>query len=871
MIDLKIIIEKLVQLNNSQFEQVITDSKADKNHINMNGTKYQISASFVESMNGNEEKLEQLQEIINTVANLTLRRDTETRSRETGVKLPLRPNFIGREEAIDDIKNIFHCGSKIVVIQAAGGIGKTTLAEQFFAIQEYGCVIKLSMAKETENIDSVEKSVEYLLRELQEKPEPEFDNNLSILRNKLKNINGEQKIGIIIDNLEPALNKNGKFIDEHRQYVNLLKILADSSVQALTLITSSVTLYENIDNIERYSLLGLSVETWQEFFENLDIQTESRVIEEINKAYGGNAKCMEILSGYIKKSYGGNLTQFWETKKEILLISPDLKNLVKSQFDPLEILDIDAYRLLCRLGCYLYQDIPNLPEEGLLYLLWDISEEVDPIEIIDCLRDCFLVEFDSDKYWLHPVIQAEAIRRLKSHPEEWKYTNIKIAEFYFKTAEDISKPSQAKAAFEAINHYNKAGEFGKSYQTLLHILDATNNLENLRCSENLWLYMSRIIEICEILNDKLTGVDLAIILIPLGFLYPEIGKNNQAIKVSEIISTIIQKIPEQYPTDRKSIIAQISAHIISGRANKLIGDFPKALEACEAASKLAKDADENYWKAFALYELGTVHLERAKLRESSYLEAGKALRCIVASAFLAVGVTKMPEIIYNFLTIPLEEIPGRLQNIIDKFFARRENGSRDNDYTKMFRILHGVGKCLNLMKIYPISRLLLIEAQKKLPKTDNLNQTWSYLEIALCSSEKEAEDYYQKALETDNFRSLSTLCKAHVLFEYGNFQSKQGCYIEAIKEYLKLEELLEKKTKELPEGTTFESLKARNYYNICQVYLKLTPDLRVEIGNSIKNIFDYQVKSHKICKKISLPYYKDEVIQLGIEMDIALL
>lgn len=42
-----------------------------------------------------------------------------------------------------------------------------------------------------------------------------------------------ERIGILIDNLEPALDAAGKFIEPHRRYVELLRVLADPAVQSI--------------------------------------------------------------------------------------------------------------------------------------------------------------------------------------------------------------------------------------------------------------------------------------------------------------------------------------------------------------------------------------------------------------------------------------------------------------------------------------------------------------------------------------------------------------------------------------------------------------------------------------------------------------
>ena len=65
------------------------------------------------------------------------------------------PNFVGREEAIADLKALVIRGAKIIAIQARGGVGKTTLARRYLQ-QEFDSVLEFPIAKETKDIASIE-------------------------------------------------------------------------------------------------------------------------------------------------------------------------------------------------------------------------------------------------------------------------------------------------------------------------------------------------------------------------------------------------------------------------------------------------------------------------------------------------------------------------------------------------------------------------------------------------------------------------------------------------------------------------------------------------------------------------------------------
>jgi hypothetical protein len=62
--------------------------------------------------------------------------------------LQIDPNFVGREGAIADLNTLISRGAKVIVIQARGGVGKTTLARKYLQ-QEFDSVLEFPIAKET--------------------------------------------------------------------------------------------------------------------------------------------------------------------------------------------------------------------------------------------------------------------------------------------------------------------------------------------------------------------------------------------------------------------------------------------------------------------------------------------------------------------------------------------------------------------------------------------------------------------------------------------------------------------------------------------------------------------------------------------------
>ncbi|MCF3647940.1 ATP-binding protein, partial [Planktothrix agardhii 1026] len=80
-------------------------------------------------------------------------------------------NFIGRENAIAHLQTKINQGAKVILIQAAAGIGKTTLATEFLKNQNFDKILYLTMAKERETISPIETIVEeWLRKDFEEEP-----------------------------------------------------------------------------------------------------------------------------------------------------------------------------------------------------------------------------------------------------------------------------------------------------------------------------------------------------------------------------------------------------------------------------------------------------------------------------------------------------------------------------------------------------------------------------------------------------------------------------------------------------------------------------------------------------------------------------
>jgi tetratricopeptide (TPR) repeat protein len=378
---------------------------------------------------------------------------------------PATPNFVGRDQALADLDQRVQQGAKLILIQGEGGLGKTTLARKYLELRGYSPQIELWMETEAEWVTPVETLVEEWLRDpLEEEPGRDFAINLERLRRCLRQ--RSQPIGILIDNLESALDASGRFSASRRPYVDLLRVLADPKLNAVTLIVSRERIHEARLNLELYCLEGLSQAAWRQYFTSCKIAVQDSILTEMWRSYGGNAKAMKILTGAILTDFEGDLETYWQQNSHNLLAERELEDLVVSQFDRVAIHDPQAYRLLCRLGCYRYQEVSYVSTEGVCCLLWDVAR-ADQFRIIRSLQDRSLIESrQGKKYWLHPVIRTQALRRLRSS-KDWEISNQQAAECWLNSVQVVGGVEDALRALEAYYHYLEISQFEQARDVIV--------------------------------------------------------------------------------------------------------------------------------------------------------------------------------------------------------------------------------------------------------------------------------------------------------------------------------------------------------------------------------------------------------------------
>jgi tetratricopeptide (TPR) repeat protein len=376
------------------------------------------------------------------------------------------PSFLGRASAIESL-NALAKTNRVIAIHGVGGQGKTTLAQKYLQELEGNGykVIELYMPIDVTNIPSA-KSVldEWFNRDFHEMSSSQFAVTLDRLRRILK----EQKLAILIDNIESLLDENGKFIPEHSQYLELFSVLSDHATQSITLVTSRCRLLESrLRSVYNYAIPSLSQSDWRDYFTYSNVLFDEKSLTEMHRKLGGNAKAMTSLCGEIYMDFDLNATNFWEQRGADILATADLKDLVAGHLERLEKLEPLAYGLLKRMGCYRYQSIPHIPIEALFYQLWD-SPTASHTNIIEVLKNRSLLELVNGEYSLHPLVRAEAVHLLKQNEEEFAKAHNNAADFWKAKVQSLDTDKDLLMAFEPCYHYLEINNLHKIIEIFLN-------------------------------------------------------------------------------------------------------------------------------------------------------------------------------------------------------------------------------------------------------------------------------------------------------------------------------------------------------------------------------------------------------------------
>ncbi len=421
----------------------------------------------------------------------------------------------------------------MVMIHGAGGIGKTRLAWKYLESRPFTLLLECWMPAESPRLTSAESQVEnWLKRHFNEEVGREFHVNLDRLRFCLRRVEGT--VGVLIDNFDVALDGRGRLRSDVRSYVDLLRMLSECGTHVLTLITSREVIQEGRVNLALHSLQGLPQSAWEQAFQYHSIDLNSahsaEVLEEIWDACQGNAPAMRIVIAEVRDRYEGDLNAYWEDCDHNLLNECKLQELVASQFEKLKDQFPIAYQLLCRLGCYRYQAPSHISGLGVKTLLWDVGNS-EHRSVIRALEDLALLESRRGNiFWLHPMIHAEARKRLR-RSTDWDIAHSKAVAFWLQRPNRVQRIEDTRPFLEAYYHALDRQDYDQACEVLMNPVPSLWG-ESLSLGWVLYRFRSlqQIVDTVEpILSKAEPSLSLGRLCNLLGYTYRATGEINRAL------------------------------------------------------------------------------------------------------------------------------------------------------------------------------------------------------------------------------------------------------------------------------------------------------------------------------------------------------
>ena len=326
---------------------------------------------------------------------------------------------------------------------------------------------------------------------------------------------------------------------------------------------------------------------------------------------------MDILHGAIKNRFDGNIGAYWNRYKDALLADSELETLISVEMDWLRDNQPDAYKLLCRMGCYRYQDVKTVPFEGLICLLWDVPESRQNW-VVDYLSKTSLIEAKGE-YYLHPAIREIALSRLELDYIDLELANISIGTFWTNSIISVEKVEDALKAFEAYHHYISVNQYELACDVI--IKRRSNQWEHDELLGNSFfrfgLLESIKISINGIISHIPSGYNLGRIYNILGDVYWLMGEIHKAIDCHQKSKQIANKF------DVKSL--ESASFLNIGLCQIDIWDIQLAIESFEKCVQISENTSHRYYAVESYYCLSFLN-SVIGLKEKSIEYANKMFK-----------------------------------------------------------------------------------------------------------------------------------------------------------------------------------------------------------------------------------------------------
>lgn len=256
--------------------------------------------------------------------------------RESLLEMPTVSFFKGRTTEVNLLTSWLEIGSKMIVVEGMGGIGKTTLVAKF--VGENRSSFECSTWKSMKNAPPLRNLLFELIDFVDDS---KINNNLNndelilVLMDLLK----KHTCLIVLDNYESLMDtnkKSGLYRDDYQDYAAFIERLGSTDHRSLILITTRERpneikkLSTTYDTTKSLRLSGIDAENAKSILSHFQLQGSDKNQSRLVQIYEGNPLALKLLAGTIRDIFNNNIDEFLGTNT---LVFGDIKDLIAHQFD----------------------------------------------------------------------------------------------------------------------------------------------------------------------------------------------------------------------------------------------------------------------------------------------------------------------------------------------------------------------------------------------------------------------------------------------------------------------------------------------------------------------------------------------------------